>query len=1152
MRRLWKNLYRKSLGLMCFILLFSVIPAQYLDIFASSPGRAGAGAVENVTDFLVAADQERAAISRILSRQEDEPQMTSASENARWETIHIWTASDLLYLEENCRSDGWSRNKYVVLEDDISLFGSDFKSIPVFDGVFNGQDHTISDVMLGRDDYVTGFFRYVGGEGVIQSLNISGRSEEKDMGIRNGGICGVNYGVIRNCSFSGSLSGREETGAIAAVNEESGLISGCINRGHIDGYYVTGGITGRNHGTISDSRNEGDINNSEAWIRDDDARSIGEDLIKRLSGTGTDGDSALVLYSGIDTGGIVGCSKGCVIRCTNRAEVGYGHAGYNVGGIAGRQSGILSFCANEGKVYGRKDVGGIVGQMEPYLKPEDVQSLDEAVDKLHDLVNHTVEDVDDSTDTIKADVDLLTGYTDAAVDTGNRMVTLADDYVARNVGVLNSALERFSYVMKSMPEVMDSFENAGKNASSMSKDIRRSVSSLNLRSRMSASENQAVDEALDRIEKNLKTLSSDSAQTAELMEKIRQAVEAGDDAEVLRLAMELNEHFGDSMGEISQIVSDLSLIAAIMMPYTSDAIDGVSDNLTKAGKHMEKSISDLREAGRSIRSIVDYLNSQSRLRFYPPDSQWEAEKNNLHASLKGISQTINLLSGHGADAAHGVDSDLKAVNDQLNVVFHILSEGLNDLMHINEADKLLFTDVSDEEIEEIMEGRADGCTNRGEVRGDINTGGIAGSMAIDQEDPEDSAAGGIELGARNKYLLKNIIVNCINEGSVTGKKNGVGGIVGYSAQGIVASCEGYGYVASTEGNYAGGIAGQSLSIIRNSWAMCGIGAVDYAGGIAGEGATIMNCTAMPTWIEEGNRAGSVAGDIAENAEDKADKGIALFPGVSGNRFVGEEVDGIDRVSYEGVAERISYQELLAQSGIPTPFRHLKVTFVVDGQDLGSQEYAYGASLAGIVFPDAPVREGFYVTWPDQSAERMKASHIIEGEYVAIVKTLASEEKLDIYAKCFPDGKSLSADVMDRPLALANGDFVQETVLHAVITDNPSFHSERFLFEEPVIYHVYLDHFPEGGEISGIRLYTPFQDMKVRRYEEGKWKEADAALRGSYVQTEFTGPEGYFVVYPSASLSKRAILLGAAIILLLALLLFFLILRRVFRRIRNKG
>ena len=67
-----------------------------------------------------------------------------------------------------------------------------------------------------------------------------------------------------------------------------------------------------------------------------------------------------------DTGGIAGRSSGTITGSVNHGEIGYPHTGYNVGGIAGRQNGSVVGCENYGSIWGRKDVGGIVGQFEPY------------------------------------------------------------------------------------------------------------------------------------------------------------------------------------------------------------------------------------------------------------------------------------------------------------------------------------------------------------------------------------------------------------------------------------------------------------------------------------------------------------------------------------------------------------------------------------------------------------------------------------------------------------------------------------------------------------------------------------------------------------------------------------------------------------------
>ena len=82
-------------------------------------------------------------------------------------------------------------------------------------------------------------------------------------------------------------------------------------------------------------------------------------------------ESEAEIFSGEDTGGIAGYSDGVIIGCSNYGRVGYEHTGYNIGGIAGRQSGVVTSCTNIGTVYGRKDVGGIVGQMEPYIEVDE-------------------------------------------------------------------------------------------------------------------------------------------------------------------------------------------------------------------------------------------------------------------------------------------------------------------------------------------------------------------------------------------------------------------------------------------------------------------------------------------------------------------------------------------------------------------------------------------------------------------------------------------------------------------------------------------------------------------------------------------------------------------------------------------------------------
>ena len=68
---------------------------------------------------------------------------------------------------------------------------------------------------------------------------------------------------------------------------------------------------------------------------------------------------------------------------------------YTIGGIAGRQSGLVTGCTNWGTALGRKDVGGIVGQMEPYIELDSgagsIGKMEQDLNTLHDQYYHRPE-----------------------------------------------------------------------------------------------------------------------------------------------------------------------------------------------------------------------------------------------------------------------------------------------------------------------------------------------------------------------------------------------------------------------------------------------------------------------------------------------------------------------------------------------------------------------------------------------------------------------------------------------------------------------------------------------------------------------------------------------------------------------------------------
>ena len=304
------------------------------------------------------------------------------TEEARSLDLVITDTNSFLQFAQNCRLDSYSRDLYVILEADIDLADVDFSSIPHFSGIFDGQGHTVSGLQLATDGSAQGLFRYLTDTAVVQNLAVLGTVEPG--GSRNliGGIAGENSGSILNCSFTGVVSGGDYVGGIAGRNGVAGVIEGCSVAGELCGEHFVGGITGENLGVIRDCSNEAAINTTAVQ----NTVKISDINLDTLT-------NSEAVNTVTDIGGVAGTSSGVIRSCVNRADVGYQHMGYNIGGIAGTQVGYIVKCENYGKIYGRKEVGGIVGQMEPAAMVEftedALQSLQQQLETMGDMIDRT-------------------------------------------------------------------------------------------------------------------------------------------------------------------------------------------------------------------------------------------------------------------------------------------------------------------------------------------------------------------------------------------------------------------------------------------------------------------------------------------------------------------------------------------------------------------------------------------------------------------------------------------------------------------------------------------------------------------------------------------------------------------------------------------
>ena len=274
------------------------------------------------------------------------------------DTVEISSAEDLAELSALCTSDAWSEGKTIVLTRDISLTGCDFSPIPLLAGTFDGRGHSILGISLDGDASTQGLFRMVLKTGVVKNLTVSGTLRATGNGENIGGIAGVNYGAIENCRFDGDILAQAAAGGIVGLNQEGALVSECKTSGSISAYHRAGGIAGENRGVLSECENRMSVNT--------DYIAVEKPVQKKSFDISTLTLNEETIIDITDLGGIAGLNTSVIKYCDNYGDVGYPHTGYNVGGIAGRQSGRVLGCTNAGEVTARKDVGGIVGQVEPY------------------------------------------------------------------------------------------------------------------------------------------------------------------------------------------------------------------------------------------------------------------------------------------------------------------------------------------------------------------------------------------------------------------------------------------------------------------------------------------------------------------------------------------------------------------------------------------------------------------------------------------------------------------------------------------------------------------------------------------------------------------------------------------------------------------
>ncbi|MHC4520688.1 MAG: GLUG motif-containing protein, partial [Planctomycetota bacterium] len=180
-----------------------------------------------------------------------------------------------------------------------------------FEGVFDGNGHTISHLTIIGESYV-GLFGQFGDDRLSAA-------ELKNLGLEAVDVNGVGYGV-------GGLVGWNHRGSI----------TNCYSTGSVIGGGRVGGLVGYSEAHISTSHSTATVNGTDWYVGG-------------LVGRNSYG-SITTSYS---TGSVVGVDM--------------------VGGLVGRnRSGTITGCYSAGNVAGEADVGGLVGSNAPDWAPSTI------------------------------------------------------------------------------------------------------------------------------------------------------------------------------------------------------------------------------------------------------------------------------------------------------------------------------------------------------------------------------------------------------------------------------------------------------------------------------------------------------------------------------------------------------------------------------------------------------------------------------------------------------------------------------------------------------------------------------------------------------------------------------------------------------------
>lgn len=988
------------------------------------------------------------------------------------DAVHISTAADLISFSQSCAMDTWSQGKLFVLDNDIDLSGTDFSPIPTFGGIFLGQGHCITGFTLTAGSNYTGLFRYIQKDGEVYNLSVRGVLEAESTHSGLGLIAGCNYGIISNSYADGDINGGSEAGLIVGLNETSGVITNCIASGTIYGSHLIGGIAGNNHGSITNCTNHSNVNTI-ASSNDINLSSI--DVEATLTDILTTENAASVT----DIGGIAGTNDGLIRACVNDGAVGYQHVGYNIGGIAGSQMGYIEGCINYGTLNGRKDVGGIAGQMEPSSEMEysqdTMEKLDVEFDKLHDLLTQLDRDASGASTSLTGQVDQLLNSVEGAQ-------YALDDILAQASNDFSSYSKLTDLTTLPSPRPV-------------SLEFLDELPTMSPWASISPTPTATAEPGATPTIAPTPTATPESSATPEPTAAPTATPAASATPEPTATPQPAATptatpflHWPDGVPTPSADLDDIN-----WQDYYPDI------NINR--EDVEKTINDTQQyVYEDASKVLSDLQSSIRGHAATISDRLSSAHNSLSSSFSSIISNMRTLNSMLDTNDQIILNDFQAIIDELNVITDLITNPDST----DPEDR--YSDVSDEDQLTDTTGKVMNSVNKGKINGDVNVGGVAGAMSRENNlDPEDDL--NLDSSTLNfRYKERIVVRDCENFGKVEGKKDCIGGIVGDMTLGSIIDCINSGSVTS-DGSKLGGIAGSSGTIIRGSSSKCSLSGKDKIGGIAGYGTNISDCYSMIQIREGEDYLGSIAGNVDSSGE------------ITNNYFVEGCPAGIDGISYTGKAQPISYQDFLERADLPVVFQDIVLTFEADERVVSTVTLSYGENFNASMLPQVPEKEGYIGEWADFDRNNITFDQTIEAQYVEYISTIESNETRN-----------------DRPILLAEGTFHPEDYL--VMTSLSLYPEDAKTKAECCKVSIHNSY---GGPYT-IRYLLP-EEMKhttIELYQDGQWVPAQTQTDGSYLVFSSDKSEFVFACVDRPETINTVTILVLSCLLVILLIIVILI------------